>query len=102
MEELLESTKVHAPFLTELIVHADKENPSCNASQKFHQCHSKLTKFFQCIASASPTCALVPPTESAMDLLRQLCDKDISSNPDVGFTILKFSILIMFFQYLAR
>lgn len=87
MEELLELTWVHAPFLTELITHVDKENVSHNTSQKFHQCHPKLKRFLQCVASASPACALVPPTESVMELLHQLCDKDLSSNPDVSFTI---------------
>ena len=88
MDELLELTRVHAPFLTELITHIDKDNLSHNTSQKFHRCHPKLSKFLQCVASASPACALVPPTESVMDLLRQLCDKGLSSNPDVSFTIL--------------
>ena len=56
--------------------HIDKENSLHKL--KFHQCHPKFTKF------ASPAWA---PSESAMNLLCQLCDKDIFKSRRESFCL---------------
>ena len=75
MEEMMREMSLHAPFLTNLIRTVDKE------TTHFHCCPPKWKKFIQSLSSSSPVCALIPP--SSLDLIQEMCEKDIASNPDV-------------------
>lgn len=75
MEEMMREINLHAPFLTDLLRMVDKE------SNTFHCCPPKWKKFMQSLSSSSPVCALIPP--SSLDLIQEMCEKDITSQPDV-------------------
>lgn len=81
MVKLQELTKLYAPFLVNLIEHMDKES---DPAYHLHQCHPKMKKLLQCIASTSPVCALVPPTKTALNLVQKICNTDITTNPNVS------------------
>ena len=85
MEELLELTNLHAPFLTGLIEHLDKQSLTLS---HLCQCPPKWKNFLHCVGSASPVCALVPATDEALELIRAMCDKDITSDPEVSHNLL--------------
>lgn len=83
MEELLKLTKVHAPFLTDLIEYVKNQSHVQDQTPTHHQCLPKWKNFFQCIGIASPVCALVPASDEAEKLMKLLCEKDITADPDV-------------------
>lgn len=78
MEELRRLIDHNAPFLTALIEHLDEEFPS-----EVHHCSRNWIKFVQCISSTSPVCALIPPTDEALELVEELCKRDVTSDPEV-------------------
>ena len=86
MEELLELTKVHAPFLTDVIQYTKNQSYLQGQTPAFHlhQCPTKWKNFIQCLGSASPVCALVPAKDEALQLIKSLCDRDITADPDVS------------------
>lgn len=77
MEELKQLIEVKAPFLSALLQHLE------DISGKQLCCPSNWKRFLESISSASPVCALIPPTDVALELLEELCVRDITSNPDV-------------------
>ena len=84
MEELKKLIEVHAPFLMDLIEYVNNQSHLQGQTPTHHQCLPKWKNFFQCIGSASPVCALVPATDEAESLVKLLCEKDITSDPDVS------------------
>ena len=45
--------------------------------------YTNWMKFIQCISSTSPVSALIPPTDEALELVEELCKRDVTSDPKV-------------------
>ena len=73
----------NAPFLRPLIEEIDEEITS-----KMHHCSKKWIRFIESISSTSPVCALIPPTDEALKVVEELCERDLTSEPEVLCSIL--------------
>ena len=91
MEELMKEIELHAPFLTALLRHIDI------ASGNFHNCPLQWKKLLQSISSSSPVCALFPP--SSLNLIQEICEKDIKSQPDVRSPLVTRCLLLIAFTF---
>ena len=78
-EEMMELLDRNAPFLRALIEHVDEEIQS-----KIHHCSRKWMRFIQSISSTSPVCSLIPPVDEALELVDEICKRDVTSDPEVN------------------
>lgn len=82
MEEMMKLIDQNAPFLRALIEHVDED-----VHLNIHHCSRHWKKFIECLSSASPVCALIPPTDVALKLIAELCERDVTSDPEVQTVI---------------
>ena len=87
MEEVMREVNLHAPFLTPLLSSIDK------ASENSHTCPPQWKRFILSISSSSPVCALIPP--SSFNLIQEICEKDIKSQPEVCLLLLYFGCFLL-------
>ena len=79
MEEMMELIDCNAPFLRALIEHVHEE-----IQTKIHHCSRKWMRFIQSISSTSAVCSLIPPVDEVLELVDEICKRDVTSNPEVN------------------
>ena len=60
----------------------------CSQGQPVTQCPPAWRKLIQGLASSSPVCALLPPDDTCINLVKQMKEGDITKDPNVnGFCV---------------
>lgn len=90
--ELEELISIHASSLAPLLQHVKFE---MNSSLPTLTCPREWSKFICALASSSPVCALVHPSEKVFDLLKKLTTEDITIN-STSMQLLQQEIPVLF------
>lgn len=70
----------HASSLVGLLGFLESAN---SKGHKLHQCPLYWRKLLQSLASSSPVCALLPPDDKSLKLIKIMMERDIKDSPEV-------------------
>ena len=68
------------------------------SSTRVYSCPAEWKNFIHSIASSSPACALIPPSEESGVLVDRICSDDITKKPEVSATNFEYIVIRYYYR----